>query len=101
MYAIRSYYAQIDFATTNYPENWTQKVEKWDLSAEYLEKHPLLKLINELFKWILWVNLFWNIVSLNGEAWPDYNNPEMAREAMWNIIWWAGSFELWSLSELV
>ncbi len=90
---------QIDFATTNYPENWTQKVEKWDLSAEYLEKHPLLKLINELFKWILWVNLFWNIVSLNGEAWPDYNNPEMAREAMWNIIWWAGSFELWSLSE--
>lgn len=93
-----AFQSQVDFATKNYPSNWSEKVSKWNLTNELLEKFPILWFVNLLFKWIFWVDLFKDLESLDGTE-IDYNDPEYVRRTVWNMIWWADSWKLWSLSE--
>jgi hypothetical protein len=61
-----------------------------------MKNNPIFQLVNYLFKWILWIDLF-------EEMWKEYNegsnSPEWARVAVWNLIWWEDSDKLGSLSE--
>lgn len=89
---------QVDLAVRTYPTTWTKgnKVTTENPELAEMKDNPIFQLVNYLFKWLLWVDLF---EEMGKEYNKDYNDPEKAREQIWNMVGWDDSLNLGCLSE--